>query len=401
MDRRTFIKGVAGTVALAQHVRAAELDPGDASRSSLDTLAQNQARTLGSYANPELPGSHHITDYSGMTLDPDGHRMLIFGGGHGPSNGTDIRAFDLRSLRWSSLYASTPLGDMRPGNCDTDRGCWRSTGHPTARHTYNLTLVRDRRFHVLTSKGMPYVLEQGVAEPLWGGRLCTYDFDAQRWSYSRYHQTAQPSVPWVFTSAAVLDPVSKAILVVGYRADYDAGHVWHYDPVGDLITEIASHGPDVGAEHDIVHVGATDRFYVLQSDGRVWELMFDRSNPRASAVRPLEVSGERPGAPMGTVCAYAYDTVNEVIGGSIRDGVYYAFDPAQRAWTASRIEVERGTTGVPGQCFHCLEFDPVSGCFIFLDAAATHMTWAYRPPRRRAPRSAARGRSAVDDGARV
>src|SRR5206468_8757648 len=110
---------------------------------------------LGPYANPAFIGGASITDYSSITYDTIGKRLCLFGGGHGPSQETDIRVFDLNGVQWSSLYSPTPVSDMVRANCDVDKGRYISTNHPTARHSYNLTLVRGRRFYMLCYRGMP------------------------------------------------------------------------------------------------------------------------------------------------------------------------------------------------------------------------------------------------------
>ena len=128
----------------------------------LSTLAPNTARDLGPYANPEPQfntpplSAANITDYSGIAYDPVGKRICVFGGGHGPSQETDIRVLDLSSLQWSSLYSPTPVAEMQKvPNLDSDRGRYISTNQPTARHTYNLTLVRGRSFYMMCPRGMP------------------------------------------------------------------------------------------------------------------------------------------------------------------------------------------------------------------------------------------------------
>ena len=70
--------------------------------------------------------------------------------------------------------------------------------------------------------------------------------------------------------------------------------------------------------------------------------------------------------------------MNRIIGGNVTNGIFYAFDPMTSAWTATAMQTEAGSPGVPNQVFHCLDFDPDSGCFIFLSDNATATTWAYR-----------------------
>ena len=397
MKRRQFIERVGGAAlasSISPGLHAAVQGP--ATRRSLATLAPGHARNLGSYTNPDVAGGHHITDFSGLVADAAGHRMLIFGGGHGPCNETDIRAFDTQTASWSSLYPSTRYADMTPPNCDSDLGRWKSTNHAVARHTYNLSVVRRRKLHIMSAYGMPYLPEQGIDERNWGGRLCAYDFDARNWSFSRHRFAGAPQVPWGFTTAAVLDPVSATILVVGYTTNFTPGNVWRYAPDEDTITPLLVNGPDVGAEHDIVYFAPADCFFVMQSDGRVWQLTVDRSADRAT-LAPVEVSGAPPASAPGTICAYGYDPANGIIGGNVTNGIFHAFDPLAHRWSAEPITLERGSTGVPQQVFHCLDFDASTGCFIFLSDARTATTWAYRPQPRRLARSAGATQTQVAD----
>jgi hypothetical protein len=389
MDRRTFMSGLARNL-VAGSLLAQGGIASAAGADALATLAPGSARRLGPYANPAFAEGDAITDYSSITLDAEGGRMLLFGGGHGPSQETDIRALDLATLRWSSLYAPTPVREMTRANCDPDLGRYRSTNQPTARHSYNLTLVRGRRFYMLCYRGMPDHLD-GVlgAGNGWGGRICWYDFDAREWSYSRIPEA---ETPWYFASAAALDPASGRIVVAGPNAQAGQGALWVYDPDADAIAR----GPalDVGYSHDLVYHPPSDRFIALQSDGRVWEIALDRDALEASRVTDIRVTGAPPQAKVGIVCGYAFDAARGVIGGNVIDGSFHAYDPATHAWTRVRIEVEHGSGGTPAQAYHCLEFDPASGCYVFLSMprygsgrAAT--TWAYRP--RAAGASRARG----------
>src|SRR5438094_944079 len=104
MDRRTFMGGLARNVLATALVARTSVAAG-AQTHDLATLAPGTARRLGSYANPAFTEGAAITDYSSIVLDAEAQRMLLFGGGHGPSQETDIRALDLPTLQWSSLYA--------------------------------------------------------------------------------------------------------------------------------------------------------------------------------------------------------------------------------------------------------------------------------------------------------
>ena len=384
MDRRTFIAQltanvVAGAAAFGVSMTTHPAERRARQAKSLSTLAANSARNLGPYANPDFEFGAYITDYSGIVYDPVGKRMCLFGGGHGPSQETDIRVLDVASGTWSSLYPPTPAAEMVFANCDVGQGRYISTNQPTARHTYNLTVVRGNRFYMLCYFGMPDHLDGVLSSSSgWGGRICWYDFGSGKWSYSRQSQKA---TPWFHASAAVLDPVSGNMIVVGPNSQGGGGNVYLYDPLADAIATGAE--ISIGYSPELVYFPPNDRFYILQSDGRVWELVLDRTHFAATSVVPVTVGGTPPSASMGITCGYAFDPVNRIIGGNVQAGTFYAFDPATSQWTATKMLVEPGSAGVPSQVYHCLDYDPVSGCYVFLDTPSytsqqTPTTWAYR-----------------------
>jgi hypothetical protein len=375
VDRRNFIGGVAGNLLATPLIAWSATTPKDKAASGIRpakaaaaTLAPNTARNIGSYASSE-PGGRNITDFSGITYDRIGKRMCLFGGGHGPSQETDIRVLDLVTLQWSSLYQTTKRSEMTVANGDSSRGRWISTNQPYARHSYNMTLVVGRRFYMFTGYGQADNL--GVPNPPYGGRISWYDFDTQTWSYSQYTQT-----PWLYASAAVLDPVSGKVIVAGFTLQSAPGNVWLYDPTENTYATGSPFPPAIGYAHDIVYFPPDDSFYVFQSDGRVWRLTPNRANVLLPTVTPLAVSGMRPSA--SGRCGFAYDTVNKIIGGNVTNGTFYAFDPLSLAWSASTMQIESGSIGVPNQVFHCLDFDEDSGCFVFLNESSNPTTWIYR-----------------------
>jgi hypothetical protein len=179
----------------------------------------------------------------------------------------------------------------------------------------------------------------------------------------------------------VLDPVSKLILVVGQGTYSGAGGLWVYNPDDDSVLQCLN--CNVGGSPDFVYFPPNDRFYALQSDGSVWEVIFNREHPTVSSIAALNVTGNRPTSANGIVCGYAYDAVNKIIGGNVSNGIFYAFDPATSAWTATVIDVDAGSTGIPNMSFHCLDFDPNSGCFVFLHnppygQPGSPSTWVFR-----------------------
>jgi len=345
--------------------------PAPGARASPSTLAANTARNIGPYPSGEV-GGQNITDYSGITYDSVGKRMCLFGGGHGPSQETDIRVLDLQTMQWSSLYPTTPRSEMTLSNGDSDLGRWISTNQPYARHSYNMTVVAGRRFYLFTPFGQADHL--AGPNPPYGGRACWYDFDAKAW---RYSQISSAQTPWAYYSAAVLDPVTGRIVIGGGNPQGGVGKIWLYDPATDTFETGPSFPGEIGYAHDIVYFPPDDSFYVFQSDGRVWRMTLGRPNVMLSSIVPLNVTGTLPAA--SSRCGFAYDTINKKIGGNVTNGTFYTFDPATLAWTSATMRVEAGSVGSPNQAFHCLDFDHGSGCFVFLGDATAPATWLYRP----------------------
>lgn len=298
--------------------------------------------------------------------------MCLFGGGHGPSQETDIRTLNMDSLEWTSLYPSTPRGDMVPSNGDSAYGRWISTNQPYARHTYNMTVVVRHRFYMFAWYGQPDHLDHSA--PPYGGRVCWYGFDTKTWSYSQYPASR---TPWMYYAAAALDPRSGKIVIAGLGLQASPGNIWLYDSEDDTYVTGPAFPHEVGYAHDLVYFPLDDSFYALRNDGEVWRLTLDRSEIGRTAVTRLSTSGQRP--PGSGRCGFAYDSHNRRIGGNVSNGRYFAFDPASRTWSAATIKVEEGSSGVPDQVFHCLDFDIESGCFVLLGEPGRAPTWIYRP----------------------
>ena len=78
--------------------------------------------------------------------------------------------------------------------------------------------------------------------------------------------------------------------------------------------------------------------------------------------------------------------MNQIIGGAVANGRFFAFNPVTRAWTAKVIETQPPGASVGSVACHCLDYDPVDNVFLFLTSHRSWgRTWAYRygpgPPR--------------------
>lgn len=381
---------------------------------ALSTLAANTARDLGPYKNtdPQFTGTpisganldaDYITDYSGIAIDSARNRVVMFGGGHGFCQETDIRVLDLSTLTWSSLYTPTPASAMlnNPANVDTFKGRWITSNQPTARHTYCATVVRGNEFHMIGGRGQPFDLGDSTVNWLnyWGGRSCKYNFTTGVWTYgsmgSAHENLTLPYLPWENESAVCIEPASNSLLIAGAtNGGGGQGGIWLYNPDTDTFQTGPTWPNNATVYHGdgcVVYFPPNGKFYFFHFSGTstpvdVYEITLNASNFSQSTITgPLTITGARPSATLGLRNGFAYDTVNGNIGGCIIAGVYYAFAPVSRAWTATTMLIEAGSTtnAPPYSSFFNITFDPNSGCFIFLQnegSGVPHTTWAYRPP---------------------
>lgn len=347
----------------------------------LQALGPNQALDLGRYECPngedrDTSNCASITDYSGMVHDPARHQLLLFGGGHAATYRDDVEILDLASLEWRSAYAPTPCEERRLDNVDVGAGRWISSNHPIARHSYDLLAIageaaelflfakvqgRGRGCHHLP-EGQPYVIAEG--------RVAAYDPDRRRWRYTR-----APSVGYPF--AAETDPVSGRVLLVDRRS------LRSFDPAsGRMSTHLEFNHPDMHWARSLVYFPPLDRFYYMVQGGRargeqvlegVYEITLDRSDWSESRIRRLALK-----SPGETGHAWAYDPVHELIGGGVRAGRFFAFDPRREIWY--NVEIQSDSDQAVGTVNdYALAFDPVNGVYLWRsDRRSGHRTWAFR-----------------------
>ena len=133
---------------------------------------------------------------------------------------------------------------------------------------------------------------------------------------------------------------------------------------------------------DRVYFPPLDRFYYMVQGGRakgkkilegVYEITLDRTDWSESRIRRLE-----PDSPGETGHAWAYDPVHELIGGGVRGGRFFAFDPRREAWYS--VEIQSDSEHPVGTVSdYALAFDPVSGVYLWrTDRSSGRRTWAYR-----------------------
>jgi len=363
--------------------------PAPAPTPTLANLPANTALDLGRYTcaqpadNPA--GCERISEYSGFAYDPYNGRMLQFGGGHASTTRTDIGVFDCTSLKWGSLYPSTPCAQQVLANADLSAMRWISSNHPIARHTYDMLVVGEssggRSFFVMTSGGLNGVEGCGSGGILGGAgasqpRIARFDFASGAWVYSKL------AIPWYYASAAAFDPLTKKIVVVGYTDNIAPGRVWLYDPATDTITAGGAAPSNIGYANNLIYFPPTQKFYLI-SNGTVagglavFEVTLDRTNLAASSI--AQVGGMSGSLPALIETGFAYDSKNKVIGGCVRNGLFYAYDPAAKLWTSRVMQTSPVGGAIGTVAHHSLDYDPVNNVFIILtDYASGFRTWAYR-----------------------
>ncbi|OGF50583.1 MAG: hypothetical protein A2044_02940 [Candidatus Firestonebacteria bacterium GWA2_43_8] len=315
-----------------------------------------------------------VTDYSGMVYDPHNQRILLFGGGHSATYSDAIYSFDIKTLKWSSLYTPTPASSYQQSNMVN--GAWQSGvpggkyPRPVGRHTYDLLVVPDDRPELLMLRnGCNFSRAAPLIKNNWAYKGCTgvYNFKNNQWKIN-------PVVPFGgFVGAAEYDPVSKKVIGTLQQT------ICTYDPVSGtsaiIMNGIQTKYGVSNYANSMVYFPPDKKMYVFSTSPKyegninVWSLELNRTDFPLSKVSVLtpKISGEC----LQRNCGFVYDSANKVIGGGVKDNKFYVFDPAALTWTAHTVQ-----GGTPGtMTFYNIIYDPVNNVYIFI---AGGRTWAYR-----------------------
>jgi hypothetical protein len=345
----------------------------------LASLGANTALDLGRYTcnqpadNPT--NCESITDYSRLIYDRFNHQMLMFGGGHSATHRTDVDVFHFDTLAWSSAYPSTRCADMRLRNRGLERSDWVTTGHPIARHTYDMLVIPDstRRLLLLNNT----TGQGGCVEPsprdqelyFLAGKIAAYDPVAKRWTY-----TKAPNNAWMPYGSAEYDPVSGLVVIIDYKG------IWTYDPVKEKVSRHMEFAGDMseklGWGNNLVYFPPNQKMYYFADGKRVFEISL-KGGIFSGGVTMLSVTGDPPKLEENS--GFAYDSVNRIIGGAVANGVFYAFDPATKRWTKQTIQTEPPGRAVGTLAHQAIDYSPEDNVFIFIsDYNSGRHTWAYR-----------------------
>ena len=343
----------------------------------LATLGPKSALNLGRYECSELAGGSHpcqsIDDYSRFVYDSAGNELLWFGGGSHATARTDVAVFELARLTWESAYPPTPCAEMVPDNADMTSGAWLTSGHPMSRQTFDMLVMAENTGElVMLTYNAPgddcgTWPQGGPSLDAVPGRVAHYEPNARSWRFS-----AVPADTWPADAAAEYDPESGLVVVLG------TNDLWTYDPQG----EIAPHhltfdfGERFGYAAELVYFPPTGRFYYFTRTGLLFEVSPERGDWSATTI--VEITDATGDLPVAEAKGWAYDARNQVIGGGVRDSVFFQFEPATHTWTATPIASASGER--PGNvAFFTLAYAEQPGVFLFFtDYDSGWATWAYK-----------------------
>ncbi|MBP7061044.1 MAG: hypothetical protein KBA91_03655 [Candidatus Moranbacteria bacterium] len=336
--------------------------------------------------------SGHISDYSRFTYDSALNKMLMFGGGHSSTPRTDVDVLDLNSassLTWNSAYASTPVSEMLTSNFNPLTGAWISTGHPRTRHTYDMMpFIPDTgELTLLYPTGLQSACEEvPVSESFWA------DNPGGGWAYNPTTKVwrtiaINPSL-WGANQqerpAAEYDPISHKVIMI---SRYGFFYYDYATETGVKVKDISM--PELNIAQNLVYYPPNGKMYYIENDGTVFEVTLDRDNlVNSTIVQMTGITGSSPTGAMPPVTdsgetGWAYDSLNQIIGGGIVNDTFYAFDPIAKTWTAKLMHSDNPAKTIGKQSFHALDYDPIDNVFIFLslnpgDSFDQQGSWAFR-----------------------
>jgi hypothetical protein len=333
----------------------------------LADLADGEALDLGPYeCEGRVPGMRCATifDYSRINYDPYNHRILLFGGGHAATGRTDVDVFDLRTLKWHSLYPSMTCDEVAEQDLDP-RGFHRKTGHPVARHTYDQNVIAEVDgtgwLLMFSTEGFSGTCHQYNA-PINAVAGLRLDADSAKWSFS-----PELPIPWGYAGSAEFDPVSGMVILFGGRSR----GMWVYDPSERRIVASVRRFDRAKNSSNLIYDPRGDRMYLIDRetlDIRMYEL--NRENWQETTETVIRAGGDRPPAFRNL----AYDSRNHVIGG-IQDGVLHTFDLTSHEWRSYPVR-ERSPDGrrIGMVRHHAIDYDPVNNVFILVSGAPRFVT---------------------------
>lgn len=338
-------------------------------------------------------------DYSAMVWSDHYEKIFLKGGGHAATNKTNVKVFDSRDLAWHEPFPSTPCADLSFANLDPIHGRWISSNQPVSRHDYDLiAAVGDKLVLLSKVQGrgsgctrLPPVKKPDSPYVIAKSTIAFYTPKDGSWTYT--------DIPaFGYKSAAEFDPVSGKILIAGKQG------LWWFDPAAGRLDQFKKLNLDaMGWGGMLVYASNTDKFYWLATTGKrpftrhVFEIAIDRSEPAASTVTQLETVIPSEAGP-----GWAYDPGRGVIGGGVRRGVFYVFDPRSRQIGSVALRSDSGVVVGDLHGYAIAYVPPLHG-YVFRTRSHRREphTFLYRPPNPVHHRGVGERRSGAAAGSRA
>jgi hypothetical protein len=358
--RTALLSVTIGTLLLAPHVA-----PVSSGVVDIANMPPRTAVDLGPYACVTMPGDQPcegIFDFSGMVYDVARHKIYVFGGGHATTFRDDVDVFDFATQKWTPAYAPTACEKMQvAADMDVDKGVWRATGHPFARHSYSFGVMANGEYVLPMTITFPGGCAKALRDYTGSlhARVPHYNPDTMTWRIS----SAEAPSSFAWMGGAAYDSISRKILIVG---SYDV-HI--YDPITFATEKIFNyfHSGIVGTL--IAH--ASGKFYYVggccpspPEPVKVWEIVLDRKDFTRSTIMLLTTKGTLPTT---TERGYAYDPDHDLIG-TYDEGQFYGFHIGTRTWKseAMRLPARPGLVLRNDQAHHAIVYDIRDHAFIFM-----------------------------------
>lgn len=343
---------------------------------------------LNRYNPPYIPGCEKyptsITDYSRFNYDPTTKKMLMFGGGHSAAPRTDIDALDLtKNFTWQSDYPTTPISQLVQSNLSTTTASWISTGHPTSRHTYDMTVFAQNTGElIMLGAGNYGAYCQGQTDTSAAGKIWHYNPTTKVWKAS--------TEPANFALGSEYDPISGKIISIS-RYDMTV-----YDPVVQKLTKVLSFvNADLSYAQNLVYFSPNQKMYYIMDNSDVYEVTLDRLDfTKSTIVKMTGLTGDlRPRNTPTNYTAYtesaetgwAYDSENKIIGGGVLGGIFYAFNPLTKNWNATVMQSDKPGLSIGNMISHTIDYDEFNKMFVLMSGfrdttyGAVYMnTWGYK-----------------------
>ena len=318
-----------------------------------------------------------------MIYDQNHHQLLMFGGGRSTTFSDSVFIFNFSDLSWKEDYPPTPCTtEFMTKNNYHSSAAWKTGAvgpypRPISRHTYDqLAVATGLPELIMLASPNGYSLSCPPQSKTWTSELQSnpkaahYDLIKKKWVFSKTAETdSRPYYSQNEYTAIEYDPISGKIILAGRYGLY------LYDPYSRKKYRLIDYSngsitANLGYANELVYFPPNDRMYYFNRNTKsVWEIALNRNNLSLSTIKKLITQGTYP---EHQEPGYAYDSINEIIGGAVFNNKFYIFDPKTNTWSNQVV-----SGGKPGNMeFHAIAFDPVDNVFIFLTKGFN--TWAYR-----------------------